>query len=126
MPGEGGFPGGAAYRNRTDDLRITRGQFTRYNSLTCTDGRMDGTGSTDCTGFRGHPFHDPFHGLEATVTLHHTAMRTRQRCLLTCESRPLAAVDSPLIRSCRSSPCRVRAWLGRRLYLSSSGRCWLR
>ena len=29
MPGSGGFSGGAAYRNRTDDLRITRGLLPR-------------------------------------------------------------------------------------------------
>src|SRR6185437_1704854 len=27
-------------------------------------------------GFRGRPFHDPFHGLEAPSTLHRTATRT--------------------------------------------------
>ena len=53
------FLPGAAYRNRTDDLRITRGLLPRSYYMTCTD-------STAMTlialGFRCIPFHDPFHG----------------------------------------------------------------
>jgi hypothetical protein len=41
---------GAAYRNRTDDLRITRGPVACPGGLPCTDSTTDGTGSTDCTG----------------------------------------------------------------------------
>ena len=46
MPGRSWFPAGAAYRNRTDDLRITRGMLPAYARATCTDGtdhRTDGT-----------------------------------------------------------------------------------
>jgi phospholipase C len=37
MPGNGRFSSGAAYRNRTDDLRITRGLLPRSHSVACTD-----------------------------------------------------------------------------------------
>ncbi len=37
MPGRQRFLSGAAYRNRTDDLRITRGLAFGSHSLTCTD-----------------------------------------------------------------------------------------
>ena len=67
MPGEGGYLGGAAYRNRTDDLRITRGPDPRSHGVTCTDSTADGIGSTDRTGFRGHPFHDSFHARRRTA-----------------------------------------------------------
>ena len=46
VPGSGGFSGGAAYRNRTDDLRITRGLLPACARATCTDStdhRTDGT-----------------------------------------------------------------------------------
>jgi hypothetical protein len=41
---------GAAYRNRTDDLRITRDLLPRTDSLTRTDDTADRTWSADCTG----------------------------------------------------------------------------
>jgi hypothetical protein len=37
------FELGAAYRNRTDDLRITRGPVACSRGLTCTDSTMDRT-----------------------------------------------------------------------------------
>ena len=46
MPGSDGFSGGAAYRNRTDDLRITRGMRPVHGRASCTDGtgnRLNGT-----------------------------------------------------------------------------------
>jgi hypothetical protein len=46
VPGESGFLRGAAYRNRTDDLRITRGPRPGRTSASCTDTtdhRTDGT-----------------------------------------------------------------------------------
>ena len=45
-----GFYLGAAYRNRTDDLRITRGPLTSARRLTCTDSMADRTLSTDRPG----------------------------------------------------------------------------
>jgi hypothetical protein len=42
---------GEVYRNRTDDLRITRGLLPRTESMTCTDDAADRTNSADCTGF---------------------------------------------------------------------------
>jgi hypothetical protein len=38
MPVESGYLGGAAYRNRTDDLRITRGLLPARARASCTDG----------------------------------------------------------------------------------------
>jgi hypothetical protein len=61
------FPGqtpselGAAYRNRTDDLRITRGTRVRHPAGTCTNSPADSAACTDSTEFRGPSFHDPFH-----------------------------------------------------------------
>src|SRR5215469_12235166 len=46
VPGSDGFSGGAAYRNRTDDLRITRGLLPGRARASCTDGtdhRIHGT-----------------------------------------------------------------------------------
>ena len=37
MPDHGRFSGGAAYRNRTDDLRITRGTLSCLTCTSCTD-----------------------------------------------------------------------------------------
>ena len=62
MPGSGVFSGGAAYRNRTDDLRITRRPGPRSGRAACTDGSAlvpECTQRTVCTGF---PVHDPVHG----------------------------------------------------------------
>ena len=45
VPGSGRVLGGAAYRNRTDDLRITRGTIPNHARASCTDGtgyRTDG------------------------------------------------------------------------------------
>ena len=51
VPGRGEVRGGgAAYRNRTDDLRITRGMTPRTHAMTCTETTADRTGSADCTG----------------------------------------------------------------------------
>jgi hypothetical protein len=55
VPGSGVVLGGAAYRNRTDDLRITRGLLPRSHSVTCTDSTADRTGSADCTGISRLP-----------------------------------------------------------------------
>ena len=41
---------GAAYRNRTDDLRITRGMLPCRTAATCTNSTADSAGSTDSTG----------------------------------------------------------------------------
>jgi len=46
VPGKSGSLGGAAYRNRTDDLRITRGTIPVRARASCTDStgnRTDGT-----------------------------------------------------------------------------------
>ena len=59
VPGESGFSGGAAYRNRTDDLRITRGPFPRSHSMTCTDSTTNGSDGPDCTGITRHPVPRP-------------------------------------------------------------------
>ena len=53
------FLPGAAYRNRTDDLRITRGLLPRSHSLTCTDSTANRTGSPDCTGISQPPVPRP-------------------------------------------------------------------
>jgi hypothetical protein len=50
VPASGGALGGAAYRSRTDDLRITRGTRARHSSATCTNSMTDSAGNTDCTG----------------------------------------------------------------------------
>ena len=55
VPGSGRVLGGAAYRNRTDDLRITRGLRLCSHSLTCTDSTANRTGSADCTGISRLP-----------------------------------------------------------------------
>jgi hypothetical protein len=52
--------GGAAYRNRTDDLRITRGMLPRCTTATCTtatciNSTKDTPGSADYTGI-SRPF----------------------------------------------------------------------
>ena len=52
----------AAYRNRTDDLRITRGPLPRYHGMTCTDSTVIAPEALIALEFRGRPFHDPFHG----------------------------------------------------------------
>src|SRR6266704_7008396 len=49
----------AAYRNRTDDLRITRGKVPRFRSLTCTDSTADRTRGADCTGISQLPVPRP-------------------------------------------------------------------
>jgi hypothetical protein len=50
VPGESGSLGGAAYRDRTDDLRITSGLLPRSHSMTCTDSAANGTYGPDSTG----------------------------------------------------------------------------
>jgi hypothetical protein len=55
MPGRCWFLTGAAYRNRTDDLRITRGPLSCTDGMTCTDSTPDGTHSADCTGISLRP-----------------------------------------------------------------------
>jgi len=59
VPGESGFLRGAAYRNRTDDLRITRGMLPRSHSMTCTDSTTNGSDGPDCTGISRHPVPRP-------------------------------------------------------------------
>src|SRR6266566_9049712 len=47
----------AAYRNRTDDLRITRSPAHRPGRATCTDGSTrvpECSQRTACSGFSGH------------------------------------------------------------------------
>jgi hypothetical protein len=46
VPGSGVILGGAAYQNRTDDLRITRGTIPSRACASCTDSTGNGT---DCT-----------------------------------------------------------------------------
>jgi len=48
-------------------------------------------------GFRGHPFHDPFHGLWAAAALHRAATRNLAACSLTRQRPPIAAVDGLLV-----------------------------
>jgi hypothetical protein len=43
MPGSGRFSSGAAYRNRTDELRITRGMPPACARATCTDSTANRT-----------------------------------------------------------------------------------
>jgi hypothetical protein len=50
MPGNERFSGGAAYRNRTDDLRITRGTLPSRTRSSCTDSMGNGTGGTRRAG----------------------------------------------------------------------------
>ena len=50
---------GAAYRNRTDDLRVTRGPVPRSRRLTCTDSTADRTGSAGSTGISRLPVPRP-------------------------------------------------------------------
>jgi hypothetical protein len=53
--------GGAAYRDRTDDLRITRGMLPARARATCTDSTDHRTDGTHDAGIIGTPFHEPFH-----------------------------------------------------------------
>jgi hypothetical protein len=59
MPGSGGVWGGAAYRNRTDDLPITRGKVPRSRGLTCTDSTANRTRSAVSTGISWLPVPRP-------------------------------------------------------------------
>src|SRR5215831_12981770 len=54
---------GAAYRNRTDDLRITRSPARRSVRATCTDGTAHVPECSQRTECSGLPVHDPVHGL---------------------------------------------------------------
>ena len=50
IPGGERFGGGAAYRNRTDDLRITRGLIPGRTPASCTDSTGNGTDDTRRAG----------------------------------------------------------------------------
>jgi hypothetical protein len=50
---------GAVYRNRTDDLRITRGLLPRTDCLTCTDSTPDRPLSADCAEISRPPVPQP-------------------------------------------------------------------
>ena len=65
VPGENGFLGGAAYRNRTDDLRITSGVLPACARATCIDSTDHRTDGTHDAGIIRRPFHEPFHGCGA-------------------------------------------------------------
>ena len=54
---------GAAYRNRTDDLRITRSPAHRSRRATCTDGSTHVPERSLRTGCSRLPVHDSVHGL---------------------------------------------------------------
>jgi hypothetical protein len=54
---------GAAYRNRTDDLRITRSPARRSGYATCTDSSTCVPECSQRTGCSGPPVHDSVHGL---------------------------------------------------------------
>ena len=62
-PYELGFRGGAAYRNRTDDLRITRSPRPRSGRATCTDSSTRVPECSQRTVCSGLPVHDPVHGV---------------------------------------------------------------
>ena len=64
MPGSGGFSSGAAYRNRTDDLRITRSPPNRSGLATCTDSTTCAPECSQGTGCSGLPVHNPVHGVD--------------------------------------------------------------
>jgi len=52
----------AAYRNRTDDLRITRSTVYRSGHATCTDHSTRAPECSGCAVRSGFPVHDPVHG----------------------------------------------------------------
>ena len=54
---------GAAYRNRTDDLRITRGTLPGCASAGCTDATRECHHCTQNREIFRSRFHDPFHAL---------------------------------------------------------------
>ena len=68
VPGESGCSGGAAYRNRTDDLRITRGMLPASARATCTDSTEIAVTALAALGLSTDPFHDPFHAYGLCVT----------------------------------------------------------
>ena len=51
----------AAYRNRTDDLRITRGTRPDRTRAGCTDGTEMALTALAALGLSKDPFHEPFH-----------------------------------------------------------------
>ena len=66
MPDRRGVLGGAAYRNRTDDLRITRGTLAACTRSSCTDTAENDIDGTRCNGLSKDPFHEPFHARDPT------------------------------------------------------------
>ena len=74
VPGESGCSGGAAYRNRTDDLRITRGLLPRSYYMTCTDSTANGSDDPDCTGISLHPVPRPVPRFSHRATGHRSVV----------------------------------------------------
>src|SRR5215470_18040110 len=58
---------GAAYRNRTDDLRITRSPARRSRRPACTDRSTHVPECSQRTECSGLPVHDSVHGLGQTL-----------------------------------------------------------
>jgi hypothetical protein len=58
---------GAAYRNRTDDLRITRGMLRCFTCASCSNSTGNRTGGTNGAGISGDPVHEPVHAPGASV-----------------------------------------------------------
>src|SRR5215472_1208912 len=64
VPGSGRVLGGAAYRNRTDDLRITRSPPNRSGLATCADSTTCVPECSQGTGCSGLPVHNPVRGVD--------------------------------------------------------------
>jgi hypothetical protein len=77
MPGSGEISSGAAYRNRTDDLRITRGMLPSRTRPSCTDSTGHGTDDTRHAGIIWRP--GPRTGPRSTPL-----SPTRAVCYMTC------------------------------------------
>jgi hypothetical protein len=59
VPGSGMLSDGAAYRNRTDDLRITRGMLRSLGPATCTDATRKCRHCTQNAGISRYPVPRP-------------------------------------------------------------------
>jgi hypothetical protein len=67
VPGSGGFSGGAAYRNRTDDLRIRGTRDLAAHALPAPMALVIALMALAALGLSGNPVHKPVHEQEAVA-----------------------------------------------------------
>jgi hypothetical protein len=80
----------AAYRNRTDDLRITRGTVPGRARASCTDSTAIALMAPAALGLSGYPVHEPVHA-EAPASGQHATVRNFS------ESAGSASTTSPAV-----------------------------